>query len=68
MAKSKTRVRHLTLAPSSNLHAMVDAGIQAKEDDESCRMLQRQQMARATEISLLAGQGKHQKPHIHGVE
>jgi hypothetical protein len=31
-------------------------------------MLQREQMARATEISLLTGQGKNPRPHIHGVE
>jgi hypothetical protein len=66
--KSKTRVCRLTLALGSDLRAMVDAGIQAKEDEEGRRMLQREQMARATEISLLAGQGKHEKPHIHSVE
>lgn len=31
-------------------------------------MLRREQMARATEISLLTGQGKNPRPHIHGVE
>jgi hypothetical protein len=67
MTKSKTRVRHLTLAPGSDLREAVDVGNQVKEDDEYRRMLQREQMARATEISLLDGHGKHQKPHIHGV-
>jgi hypothetical protein len=68
MAKSKTRVRRLILTSGFDLRAVVDAGIQTKEDDEGCRMLQREQMSWATEISLLAGQGKHQEPHIHGVE
>jgi hypothetical protein len=41
MAKSKARVRRLTLASGSDLRAVVDAGIQAKEENEGCRMLQR---------------------------
>jgi hypothetical protein len=52
MTKSKTRVRHLTLAPGSDLREAVDVGNQVKEDDEYRRMLQREQMARATEISV----------------
>jgi hypothetical protein len=65
MAK-KSRVRCLTLAPATELRDLVDAGLQV--DDEESRMLQREQMARAMDISLIVGQGKHQSPHIHGVE
>jgi hypothetical protein len=68
MAKSKTQVRHLTLALVTNPGEVVGAGNQDKHEEEDHRMLQREQMATATDISLLAGQVKYQSPHVHGVE
>jgi hypothetical protein len=70
MAKKSrvSRVRCLTLAPATESRDLVDTGLQVDVDDEESRMLQREQMARAMDISLIAGQGKHQSPHIHGVE
>jgi hypothetical protein len=68
MAKLKSWVRRLTLAPIAESRDLVDTGQQADHGDEERNMLQREQMARATDISLIAGQGKRQRPHIHGVE
>jgi hypothetical protein len=68
MAKSRLRVRRLTLAPLS------DTGIegheeQREEGDEENRLLwDKEQMARGMGISIFSGEGKHPRPHIHGVE
>jgi hypothetical protein len=68
MAKAKTRVRRLTLAPSFDPGETEDAEDQEGQVEDEQHMLHREQMARVTDISMIAGQGKHQRPHVHGIE
>jgi hypothetical protein len=68
MAKAKTRVRRLALAPSFDPGETEDAEDQEGQVEDEQHMLHREQMARVTDISMIAGQGKHEPPHVHGVE
>jgi hypothetical protein len=68
MAKSKIWVRRLTLPPS-NVAAMEESSIQQDDDeDESLLLLEKEHLARVTDISIMAGEGIHPRPHVHGVE
>jgi hypothetical protein len=68
MAKSKVRVHRLTLAPSSD--AGDEGGSIPKEvgEDERQTLLEKEQMARMTDISIMSGERTHARPRVHGVE
>jgi hypothetical protein len=68
MAKSKIQVRHLTLPPS-NAAALEESSLQQDvEEDYRLLLLEKEQLARITDISIMAGEGNHPRPHVHGVE
>jgi hypothetical protein len=57
-------IRCLTLAP--NVPPMVDNG--NKEEDDEVKILDRERMARAVEITTRIGASRWQLDFIHGVE
>jgi hypothetical protein len=68
MVKSKVRVRHLTLPPSWAFSVAGSADQQDEGNDDCQAVLEKEQMARVTDISLLAGNGALPRCHVHGVE
>jgi hypothetical protein len=68
MAREKLRVRRLTLAPPSGLGEEECADGQDQKDEEERFMLDKERMARTTEIAITAGQRNTQRAHVHGVE
>jgi hypothetical protein len=67
MGKSKVRVHRLTLPPSP-LAEKLDTSQQEDEGTEDHFVLEKEQFSRITEISLMAGEGRTPRPHVHGVE
>jgi hypothetical protein len=68
MAKSKLRVRPLTLAPLRVAGEEGGSALSDAEEDECLSLLVKEQMARMTDILIISGGGNHPRPHVHGVE
>jgi hypothetical protein len=64
MTPKTLRIRRLTLAP--NVPPTVDNG--NKEEDDEVKILDREPMARAVEITVTIGTLRQQLHLIHGVE
>jgi hypothetical protein len=68
MAKSKLRVRRLTL-PSVRDAGFQDTDDLRKDEKEVRRTIREaEHLARVVDLSILAGEGKHPRPHVHDVE
>jgi hypothetical protein len=64
MTPKTLRIRRLTLAP--NVPPTVDNG--NKEEDDEVKILDRERMARAVEITVTTGASRRQLDFIHGVD
>jgi hypothetical protein len=68
MAKSKLWVCRLTLPPLSDMQIQGSPDQREDEDEDSRTIREKEQMARGIDLSIISGEGKHPKPHVHGVE
>jgi hypothetical protein len=68
MVKSKLWVCRLTLPPLSDMQIPGSPEQREDEDEDSRTIREKEQMARGIDLSIISGEGKHPKPHVHGVE
>jgi hypothetical protein len=68
MAKSKLQVRRLTLPPLSDVQIQRGPDQWEDEDEDSRPSKEKEQMAWGIDLSIISGEGKHPRPHVHGVE
>jgi hypothetical protein len=68
MVKAKLRVRRLTLPPSSHPSACINEEGSHHQSEEEGRILDKEKMARITELAMAASWRNCPRPHRHGVE
>jgi hypothetical protein len=62
MAKAKVRVQRLTL-PTSSVACL--SSQQKDEGEEDQKFLEKEKLSQVMEISIMAGEGSWQRPHIN---